>query len=73
MVRKIGSIQMKFAVFAGQDNKSIYVNPRTVAYVKEWTDELCEVFFVSSDHSVRIPLQAQLVASELEKIELAAR
>jgi hypothetical protein len=60
---------MKFAVFAGQDGKSVYVNPRTVAYVREWNDQLCEVFFASSDCSVRIPLQAQLVVRDLEKLE----
>ena len=57
---------MRFAVFSGEDGRSVYVNPRNVTFVREWSEKLSEVYF-SSDTSLRIPIKADLVIADIEK------
>jgi hypothetical protein len=57
---------MKFATFAGQDGRPVYVNPKLVTAIIELNDRLCEVQF-GNGNAVTIPLQIALVAEDIQK------
>jgi hypothetical protein len=56
---------MKFAVFAGEDGKPVYINPMLVSAIRELNDRLCLVQVGES--SVNIPLPVAVVVDDLEK------
>jgi competence transcription factor ComK len=57
---------MKFATFAGQDGRPVYINPKLVTAIIELNDRLCEVHFANGN-AVAIPLQIALVAEDIQK------
>ncbi len=57
---------MKLARFA-VDEGLIFINPSLVTAVVEQHEKLCTVRF-GANNSIRIPLPAQLVAEDLEKV-----
>jgi hypothetical protein len=57
---------VKFATFAGQDGRPIYVNPKLVTAIIEVNDKLCDVHF-GAGHSVSIGLPIALVAEDIQK------
>jgi hypothetical protein len=61
---------MKFAIFAGQDGRPIYINPKMVSYVTEVNEKLTDVSF-GPKHAVTIPLPVALVAEDIEKASRA--
>jgi hypothetical protein len=57
---------MKFATFAGQDGRPVYINPKLVTMIVELHERLCEVHF-GEGQSVTVPLQIELVAEDIQK------
>jgi hypothetical protein len=55
---------MRFAKFAGEDGKAVFINPSLVTKVLELNDRLRLV--ESNRESVNIPLPINLVISDLE-------
>jgi hypothetical protein len=56
---------MRFAKFAGENGKPVYINPALVETIRELNDRLCLVQFGAG--AVHIPLPVAAVVDDLEK------